>query len=681
MITTTTKNLGNNNGKKLWVKLFVIAFGLIFLSLIFGACAEIPGQDPPCVGARRDEPGCQPDLPPIRDQGSGGPWYLEWGFTIIKSLLSEAAVNAVKISIVLFWLIYTQAGSTDFASCESGLSANSPTCITVAAAEPIRAISFVLIGIIIYWKFFRAYFLGAVIENFREGGIDFILKAIILAVCIYFQNVLITAFFGFSNLIFNTIMGGPDTFRQITENILGSNNSGVGSVAKIENVGILLFTTVICFFIAIVFIGLALVFFIRVILIYIHFVLAALAWTAGLTDEFGGWFARWVNGIQAMLIAPLPVAACLALIKGYGQALPNAHDKPAEFILQMIFIGSFLLVGTILMFTISNGAGAGIAGATVGGLKRLAGASAGALPRFNGRSAPGTLPVPPGARSSTSQPGGGGAGSEGNGNAPKSATSNPTAPGIGTSGRIPGLETGAAAAKLPPGDERPKALTGAVVPAALGYGFSSDQAQFARTFRGLAEALYTLQQPKPSAALFLPPAQPTGSASIPAASSSTMPTGSSTSGSYIAPTPGATMTTGQDDFDLFSTSGTTSSASPAPGEMATADPKIMIVPVATPTPNGSPTSSSRERERVVNSSVSTSSSSSATQPATTYYSPAASPARSEVVTVEPPRRPVFANPQPVRLSASVSIPSPFVGTDTEADRTSPTSTATRRAQV
>lgn len=362
------------------IRVILVVAGLLVCALVLSACSY-PGQDVPCVGANRNGAGCTNPAQGITDKPQSGEWFVDWTFKILRDLLANFANSSVRLAISTFWEIFINLGSTDFAACgSSGQSGNNPTCEVVSLFGTVRLIAFALFPMLVAWKFFKSYFVGALIESVYESGIAIIGKLLIAGFVLASLDVLISAAFGLSNSLFEAILGSAQTLNDISTNILGSGeSSGVGSVTRVENLGLLLFVTFVCLMLAIVFIGLGLVFFLRTILVFILFVLSPLAIVAGLSEEFREWFSRWLSSIQAMLIAPIPVAICFALIKSFSKTIPSAHDNPPEFILQMVYIIAFLAMGAILMFKIAGQVGGLFYGLAVAGASLAAGYATGGM--------------------------------------------------------------------------------------------------------------------------------------------------------------------------------------------------------------------------------------------------------------------------------------------------------------
>lgn len=357
---------------------------LLGLALLLSAC-DYPGQDPPCVGANKNASGCADPVQKIVDDQNGGPWYVSWALDIIRSILSSAAINAVRLGISVFWQVFTNLASTDFASCTAGTGGAGPTCTAASVFSMVNTVAFIFLPLILFYKIFKSYFLGGLIEPLHEGFLSFFSRILVGGFAMLFLAVLVSGAFGISNILFDTIIGGAASLSDISKNLLGdcvtssACGSGIGSVGNVKNIGLLLLMFVICLAVAIIFIVLGLVFFLRTILIFILFALSPLAVVAGLTEEFRPWFTRWLQSMQAMLIAPIPVAVCFALVKAFTGTIPAANADPAGFSLQLVYIGSFMFIGAVLMFKIAGEVGGfmfGVAAAGLGAVTALGASSA-----------------------------------------------------------------------------------------------------------------------------------------------------------------------------------------------------------------------------------------------------------------------------------------------------------------
>jgi len=357
------------------VRLVLVIGLLLGLALLLSACAY-PGQDPPCVGANKNAEGCADPVQKIVDDQNSGPWYVSWALDIVRNLLTSVSINSVRLGVSVFWQVFTNLSSTDFAACGAGGS-GSPTCSVVSVFTMVNTIAVIFLPVILTYKIFKGYFLGGLIESLHEGFLSFFPKIIIGGFAMYFLAVLFSGGFGISNILFDAIIGGGQSLNDISKNLIGdcpSGNvcgAGIGSVGDVKNIGLLLFMTLICLAASLVFIVLGLVFFLRTIIIFILFAISPLAVVAGLTEEFKPWFGRWLSSVQAMLIAPLPVAICFALVKAFTGAIPSASGDPAGFILQLVYIISFLAIGAILMFKIAGSVGGMAFGLAAAGLGAL----------------------------------------------------------------------------------------------------------------------------------------------------------------------------------------------------------------------------------------------------------------------------------------------------------------------
>ncbi len=454
------------------MRIMLVVLLLLGCTLLLSACAY-PGQDAPCAGANRNAPGCGNPAQEIKDEPQGGDWYIDWAFKIVRGFLSSVAINSVKLGINIFWEIFTNLSSTDFASCGSNSSSggggsnagsggtgNNPTCTTVGVFNTVNTIAVMFLPMILAWKFFKSYFVGSLIDSAHESALSFVSKAVIAGFVLYFLAVLVSGAFGLSNILFEAIISGPQTLNEISTNIVGnSKTSGVGSVGEVQNLGLLLFITIICLLVSAVFILLGLVFFLRTVLVFILFALSPLAIVAGLTEEFRTWFYRWLESLQAMLIAPIPVAICLALVRAFTGTIPSAKGNPPEFILQLIYVIAFLAIGCILMWKVAGQVGGLAFGLAAAGMGWAAGAGmaslgfSGARQSSNksnkgGQSSKPLLGGNPTGSSASNLAGNinnGGSGSDGNGISSNPASSVEVLPAYSAAASLPGASSTAGA--------------------------------------------------------------------------------------------------------------------------------------------------------------------------------------------------------------------------------------------
>ncbi len=370
-----------------FIKLLLVTGLLVATSLLLSACTY-PGQDPPCQGVNRAGAGC-PILGTIGDDPNGGDWYVGWALNIVRTILSSIAIAAVKIGVGIFYVIFSNISSTDFAACNlAGASSTSPTCAVTSVFNTVRIIAFAFLPVIIAWKIFKSYFVGAIIEEVHEPFILIAFKTFLVAIVLYFMDYIVTGAFGLRNILFSAIIGGPQTLSNLGAGIVNS----VGSTDHVNNIGLLLFLTFICIVTGIVYIFLGLAFFLATIIVFILFALSPLAEIAFLTEEFKGWFYKWLESIQAMLIAPIPTAICFALVNvltgtsciasSNGDpnqllCIPQAHDDIAGFVLKYIYIISFLAIGALMSFKIAGGVGGLYLGIASAGLGHLSGTISG----------------------------------------------------------------------------------------------------------------------------------------------------------------------------------------------------------------------------------------------------------------------------------------------------------------
>jgi|GEM_PF-4275767 len=327
-VKVTSSSLSNRKKRKLFrLGVFGLLLLLLGLSLLLSGCADYPGADPPCTGSQKNAPGCDPPTTGLSDNPVGGEWYQDWAFKIVQKMLSNLAIQAVQLSVSVFWSIYTNLSSTDFAGCGAGNGAGTPTCSAVEAFSAIRTIAFVFFPLIMLYRTFKSYFLGQWIEGWYESFLTISARLLIAGFCIASLELIMTGAFGISNQLFNAISGGPEGLNEIAKAVVGHGWSpgappgsilsqpaiGVLSVEYVVNVGLLIFILIICLLMALVFIFLGVVFLLRTVLVFILFAMSPLGVLAGTLDEFKPWFFKWFQSVQAMLIAPLPVAAASPL--------------------------------------------------------------------------------------------------------------------------------------------------------------------------------------------------------------------------------------------------------------------------------------------------------------------------------------------------------------------------------
>ena len=201
-------------------RIVLLVVGLLTLALLLTGC-DVPNADPPCSGTNHNQAGCaDPTGQGLKDQGNGGEWYDKWAFDIIRRFASSAAINSVGAGISIFWKIFTTLGSTDFVNCTAG----SPQCLAVGVLNNIKIVAMVFFPLILSWKFFKSYIVGAFVDSVYESAFSFVPKVVIAIVAITLLDVLITGAFGISNLLFTTIIGDPQGLSNASSGILGESN-------------------------------------------------------------------------------------------------------------------------------------------------------------------------------------------------------------------------------------------------------------------------------------------------------------------------------------------------------------------------------------------------------------------------------------------------------------------------
>jgi hypothetical protein len=371
-------------------QIFLIVGSLLLLALLLTGCT-VPTQDPPCIGTNQNQPGCTNPAQKMTDDDNGGDWYDKWAFDIVRRTASSIAINGAGIGVHIFWKIFTTLSGTDFVNCSGAGDASTPRCLTVSVFDDIRTIALVFLPLLFSWKIFKSYMIGGLVDQVYESGFSFVPKILISGFALLFLDVLFTGAFGLSNILFFTILGSPQSLNDLSFAILGdktvTNNggtqvttaSGIYTIEGVQDVGLCLFMMIVCVMVGAVWIFLGLCFFLRTILIFIMFCLSPLAVIAGATDEFKSWFGKWMGSVQSLLIAPIPVAVCLALVKTFlsnGKIVP-AHEDPAGFLLILIYVLAFTAIAGVLMFKIAGQTGGALFGLAVGAGAAIGGYAAG----------------------------------------------------------------------------------------------------------------------------------------------------------------------------------------------------------------------------------------------------------------------------------------------------------------
>ena len=371
------------------------------------------------------------------------------------------------------------------------------------AENVVRTAALCLVPLALVWKTFRSYTWAALMPSFGEGWLTFVGRITGLTLMIVWLPNITTFAFGISNLLFEGIAGSPANFSAVAAKL----SAGASQLSdSVHSPGIMIVVCTLCIVMALVWIALGLVFLLRTIEVYIMFALGPLALVGGMTDEFAGWFRRWLAAMQGLLIAPLPVAVCFRLITTFGNfdtlSQGPATDKLSNFaayILQLIYIIAFLGIGTFLMFKIAGEVGQTTLGLALDTVK--------AKMMYGGKSGKGS-----GAKGALSDGAGDtSAGKEGDTtNGSRSSTPSGSAPGgNGSGGSNP------TSGNVPSGGSAGAAGSGATAPAQ-----ATQSDQFSRDIRGFREAINLVvgnSTSSPSRVASNPPAESSASPDIPAA--------------------------------------------------------------------------------------------------------------------------------------------------------------------
>jgi hypothetical protein len=349
----------------------MVVVGLVGLMLLLGGCGS--NQELACQPSMGGA-GCNNPVGPIQDTtNTGMPWYVNWAYEIMKGPIVQLAKAAVQLGVSAFWALFDNLGSTNFTGCVNGSSGPGPTCTAASVFSQMRTLALILLPLLLTWKIFKSYFIGGLIPSMFESGVSFITKFGIAVLVLSQLESIITDAFGLSNAAFNAILGNPTDLNQLSRNIAAS---GTG-LDLVNSPGLLFVLLAICVLVSLAFILMGLLFMLRTIMVFILLVLSPFAIMASLSDEFKLWFYKWLNAMQAMLIAPIPAAVCFRLVNAYVNTVPSPNVDPAAFFLRMLYVASFLFIGGILMFKIAGHVGEMMFGLVVGALGALTGYVAG----------------------------------------------------------------------------------------------------------------------------------------------------------------------------------------------------------------------------------------------------------------------------------------------------------------
>jgi hypothetical protein len=381
-----------NRGMAGWKKLALLLL-LSGLALILSACSY-PGKGD-CKGVGNDSDPtsgvatCVTSRTPtdsFRNEKESGPWYIQWIIDAIRTLLISTAAAAINITTGIFNLIFNQTASLDFAGCSDAWGPRNPllngsiTCAAHGVWWNVTSVSVtVLLPLLVLWKLFSSGFLGAVIEEFRESMWTSIGKLIITGLVLYYLNLLYTSLIGFSELLFNLVLGG-DGYQTVAD-IGFEIRRTAATLEGVQNLGMLALLVLISLLTSLVFLALGIAFFARTVLIIIMYVLSGPAVIAAASDEFRGWFLKWWQSVLALVISPLPVAVCLLLVQQASNLVLNASDvdrgpfqagtDPYSFATYLIYVCCFLIAAAWFLVALTAQSGRIAVGAFRSGMKAL----------------------------------------------------------------------------------------------------------------------------------------------------------------------------------------------------------------------------------------------------------------------------------------------------------------------
>ncbi len=353
----------------------LLMLGLMPLVFLLSACSY-PGKGD-CKGVGNDSsptsgvticvtnPARTDNYP---NQQEGGEWYIQWILNAIKTILVSIASAAISVAIAITSAIFNNTASLDFPSCHTSDPANpvnSPSSITCAAHSVWQTVNMVagtaLLPLFMFWRFFSATFLGAIIEEFSESLFIVIPKFVIACLVLIYSDYLYTSLFGLSEMLFDLILGGDG--RTTVYDIGVQVQETVTTLSAVNNLGMLSLLVLISLITSLVFVVLGIAFFIRTVLIILMFVLVGPAIVAGTTEEFRGWTGRWWSCVQALLISPIPVAVCLVLVLKTSSLIINSSDvdqgpfqaatDPYQFATYMIYVTCFLIAASWFLIALT----------------------------------------------------------------------------------------------------------------------------------------------------------------------------------------------------------------------------------------------------------------------------------------------------------------------------------------
>lgn len=376
------------------LRFLLLALMLISLTLLLSACAYPGKGDCRGVGNGSDPTtgvsNCvtsPPRTDNYQNQIEGGPWYIQWILEALKTLLVSLSSAAINVATAIFAAVFNSTASLDFAGCSAAygppnplLGQDSITCVahnTWWTVVSVAGIS--LLPLLAFWKIFTSTMVGAVLEEFRESLWVVVPKLIITVLVLYYLNLLYTSIFGLSEMFFDLILGGEG--HRTVYDIGTQVQATVATLNGVNNLGMLALLTLLSLVVALIFVILGLAFFVRTILIILMYILSGPAVVAAASDEFRPWFFRWWSSVQALLISPIPVSACLLLVMKATSLVANSSDvergpfqaatDPYQFATYMIYVACFLVAAAWFLIALTAQSGRVAFGALRAGVKAV----------------------------------------------------------------------------------------------------------------------------------------------------------------------------------------------------------------------------------------------------------------------------------------------------------------------
>ena len=394
LTSTSTQTLKPRSRRRFGSKLLIVAM-LIVLATILTGCT-IPGEDynGPCgtAGGSSSSNGgkasgnCANPVQQVQSASTSdnnAPWYIGWLNEMVQKLVGNTVVSFFDSATYTFWDLFTQAASTDFHGCGTSMGGSNwgpgapggPVCMANEAELEIAQMAFGLVFFLLVWNGFRGYLAGHAEESWLQGATRFVPRIALAFLAIGSLGILISGAFGFSNMAFMAISGGPGALSKLLGTLVGNDASG--GIANIvspdfRNLALMLANAFLIIVLIIEILCLALTFLMRTVLIYIFFATGPFAIVASTEPTLRPWFNRWLSSIINLLVAPIPVAVALRMAQAFVtlDSLNAAITNTLQFMESLVFLAAFFFIAAILQWKIAGQVGGfafGLATSVAGG--------------------------------------------------------------------------------------------------------------------------------------------------------------------------------------------------------------------------------------------------------------------------------------------------------------------------